>query len=272
MAEMLGRPCLLVIALCTIVGWFTACSKTPTSPSGSTPGVPVGAITQTSAPVPPRLGFTVPNAIGLTRYDAFGDSITWGAVSGWDPRFMFAAADGAYPERLLMGLNTYHAPQQFTIFNDGQPGDWAIHAVERFKIMLSQKRPQAVLLLMGYNDLNNNVSIADTITALKQMLDAAHSAGVAVIVATMYQTYAVTDPQGVYRWNAATEIADFNIEVKKLPMGRLNVHVLDLYPLMNDPDLIGNDGVHTNADGYTIMASAFMDAIEAAFPVRANTQ
>jgi lysophospholipase L1-like esterase len=211
-------------------------------------------------------------AIGLTRYAAFGDSITYGSGSAFDPRFLFSALPGAYPERVLAGLETYFKPHEFTMFNEGQPGQWATHALDRFNIMLSQKRPQAVLLLMGFNDLNNHVTIADTITGLKRMLDAAGNSGVAVIVATMYQTYEVTDPQGVYRWNAYTEIEPFNVEVKKLPIGRRNVFVVDLYPLMSDPALIGADGVHTTAQGNEVMASAFMDAIEAAFPVRGNTQ
>jgi lysophospholipase L1-like esterase len=223
-------------------------------------------------PAPPRNSLTVPNAIGLTRYVAFGDSITYGSASGFDPRFLFSALPGAYPERLLAGLETYFEPHDFTMFNEGQPGQWATQALDRFNIMLGQRRPQAVLLLMGFNDLNSLVSIADTITGLKRMLDAAGNAGVAVIVATMYQTYEVTDPQGVYRWNAYTEIEPFNVEVKKLPIGRRNVFVVDLYPLMTDPALVGGDGVHTTPQGNEIIASAFMDAIEAAFPVRGNTQ
>ena len=272
MAEMCVRRYFLAAAILAVVSSFAACSKTPTSPSASASGVAVGAITQTSVPAPPRNSLTVPDAIGLTRYVAFGDSITYGSASGFDPRFLFSALPGAYPERVLAGLETYFEPHDFTMFNEGQPGQLATAALDRFKIVLSEKRPQAVLLLMGFNDLNNHVSIADTITGLKRMLDAAENAGVAVLVATMYQTYEVTDPQGVFRWNAATEIQDFNVEVKKLPIGRRNVFVVDLYPLMTDPALVGGDGVHTTSQGNEVMASAFVDAIEAAFPVRGNAQ
>ena len=272
MAEMFVRRYFLATAILTVVWSFAACSKTPTSPSASASGAPIGAITQTSVPAPPRNSLTVPNAIGLTRYVAFGDSITFGSGSAFDPRFLFSALPGAYPERLLAGLETYFVPHDFTMFNEGQPGQWATGALDRFKIMLTEKRPQAVLLLMGFNDLNSGVTIADTITGLRRMLDAAGNAGVPVLVATMYQTYEVTDPQGVYRWNAYSVIQDFNVEVKKLPMGRLNVFVVDLYPLMNNPALIGADGVHTRPEGNEIMAGAFMDAIETHFPARRNTQ
>ena len=272
MVEMFVRRCFLAVAILTVVWSFAACSKTPTSPSASASGVPIGAITQTSVPPPPRNSLAVSDAIGLTRYVAFGDSITYGAGSGFDPRFLFSALPGAYPERLLAGLETYFLPHDFTMFNEGQPGQLAIGALDRFKIMLTEKRPQAVLLLMGFNDLNSGYSIADTVTGLRRMLDAAANAGVPVLVATMYQTYEVTDPEGDYRWNAYTEIQPFNVEVKKLPTGRLNVFVVDLYPLMNNRDFVGADGVHTTSYGNEVIAGAFMDAIEARFPVRLNTQ
>lgn len=232
----------------------------------------MASVTHTSIPVPPRISVTITNAIGLTRYVAFGDSITYGSPSGFDPRFLFNALPGAYPERLQLGLNFYHTPQQFTVINEGQPGQLAVGALDRFKLMLSGKRPQAVLLLMGFNDLNSEESIADTITALKRMIDAAANVGVPVLVATMYQTYEVVDPEGKPHENAATLIQPFNVEVRKLPQGRLNVYVVDLYPLMTNRALVGNDGVHTTPEGNEIMASAFMDAIEAAFPVRGNIQ
>src|SRR5690554_2526567 len=105
------------------VALLAGCSETPTSPSSSPmAGAVVGEVSQTTVPVPPRITLAPPGAVGLTRYVAFGDSITWGAYSAWDPRFLFAAANGGYPERLQAALNTYHAPQTFTVINEGLPG------------------------------------------------------------------------------------------------------------------------------------------------------
>jgi len=251
---------------------LASCSKTPTSSSAIAPTVPIGTVPQTGVPVPPRDSVNVPNGIGLTRFVAFGDSITWGATSAWDPRFLFASANGGYPERLLAGLNTYHAPQRFTMFNEGQPGEFAIDGLERFKLMLTNRRPQAVLLLEGINDLNNDVPVTDVATALRRMVDASLNVGVPVVLATMYQTYAVTDPTGIYRPNGADTVPLLNTEIKKIPAGRLNVHIVDLYPLMNDPSYVGADGIHTTDAGFEIMATAFLSKIETAFPVRSTTQ
>lgn len=214
---------------------------------------------------------TVPNAIGLTRYMAFGDSITAGATSSWDPRFLFASTNG-YPERLLAGLNTYHSPQQFTMFNEGQPGEQAVHALARFKLRLANDRPQAVILLEGFNDVNSGVSVNQVAISLGQMVDASVAVGVPVLLATMYQTYEVTDPDGNVRHNAASLIPSLNTEIKKIPTGRFNVHLVDLYPLMNNRSFVGADGIHTTDSGFEVMATTFLDAIELAFPVRGNAQ
>ena len=266
--RMLVRLSCLILAIPLLVA---GCSQTPTSPSATAPNVAIGVVPHTSIPVPPRNSLTVPDAIGLTRYMAFGDSITWGATSAWDARFLFAAASGGYPERLLAGLNTYHAPQQFTVVNKGQPGELAVNAVERFRLLLISEKPQAVLLLEGANDLSNGVSPVDTAGALRRMVDTALNSAVPVLLATMYQTYEVTDPTGILRHNGASQVPSFNSELKKIANGRLNVHIVDLYLLMNDPSYVGADGIHTTDAGFEVMASAFLDAIELAFPVRRGT-
>jgi lysophospholipase L1-like esterase len=251
---------------------LAGCSKTPTGPTTVAPSAVVGIVPQTSPPVPPRITIAPPRAIGLTRYVAFGDSITWGATSAFDARFLFAAANGGYVERVQAGLNVFHAPQRFTVFNDGLPGEFATNALPRFRNMLATRRPQAVLLLEGINDLSNDVSIVRTIDGLRQMLDAAALVGVPVLIGTMYQTYAVTDPDGHFRPNGAPFVPAFNAGVRQLASGRLNVHLVDLEPVMGTRSLVGADGVHLEDAGFEVMASTFMAAIEAAFPVRGSFQ
>ena len=89
---------------------------------------------------------------------AFGDSITWGAMSAFDASYVYAAASGGYVERLEANLNLLHPPQRFSVFNDGLPGELAISALTRFRTMLTTRRPEGVLLLEGINDLSNGIS------------------------------------------------------------------------------------------------------------------
>ena len=93
--------------------------------------------------MPPRLTVPQPTAIGLTRFVAFGDSLTWGAQSSFDPRFLYAAANGGYVERLQAGLNAYYTPQRFIVFNEGDPGELAHNAVSSRRFREHADQPQA---------------------------------------------------------------------------------------------------------------------------------
>ena len=196
-----------VVCLAGIAG----CSKTPTSPTAA-PAPPSAQIIianpqqSTAASAPPRLTLAPPRAIAVTRLVAFGDSITWGAQSAYDPRFIFATASGGYPERLHAGLNAYHAPQQFVVFNEGVPGEWASdpRTLPRLRAAIVNRQAQAVLLLEGINDLSNGNGVPRTIAGLAQLVEAATSVGVPVVIATMYQTYVSTSPEGSVRTNGAS--------------------------------------------------------------------
>ena len=249
--------------LCLVGSVFAAgCSQTPTSPSSVSAPTVVGQAPQSSAPLPSPFSANPPRALGATRYLAFGDSITWGATSAFDPRFLFAAANGGYPQGLQAALNRDHSPQQFTVINEGLPGEMATNTdpntINRFRAALTLHRPHVVLLLEGVNDLNNDVSITRIGDALRQMLDAAAPNGIPVVIATMFQTYAVTDPDGHYRPNGAASIPALNSEIKRIAAGRQNVHLVDLEPRMRDRQMVGADGLHLTDAGFTAMASAFL--------------
>ena len=264
------RVASLLAACCVIV----SCSQTPTSPSAVSAPIVIGSLPQGVAPTPPRITAAPPNAVGLTRFVAFGDSITWGAQSSYDPRYLFGAANGGYVERLQAGLNAYHAPQQFVVFNEGVPGEWVTdpRTAPRLRAAIINRQAQAVLLLEGINDLSSDVSVSRTVSGLGQLVNVATSLGVPVVVATMFQTYESTAPGGVVRPNAADVVPVYNAEIRRLVAGRLNVHLLDLEPLMRNRAYVGNDGLHLTDAGFEIMASSFLTAIEASFPVRGSFQ
>jgi lysophospholipase L1-like esterase len=251
-----------------------ACSHTPTSPTSLTAPIVIGELPQATAPVPPRLTLAPAGALGVTRLVAFGDSITWGAQSAYDPRFLFAAADGGYAERLQAGLNTYHAPQRFVVFNEGVPGEWASdpRTLPRLRNVLVARQAQALLLLEGINDLSNDQSVSRVVSGLGQLVNGATALGVPVILATMFQTYDSVDPDGVTRTNASRVVPAFNAEVRRLAAGRPNVHLLDLEPAMRDRSYVGTDGIHLTDAGFEVMAASFLAAVERAFPVRGSFQ
>jgi lysophospholipase L1-like esterase len=193
-------------------------------------------------------------------------------MSAFDSSYVYAAASGGYPERLEVNLNLLHQPQRFSVFNDGLPGELAISALPRFRSMLTSRRPGGVLLLEGINDLSNGFSPSSTANALRQMLDAAAAMGVPVAIATMYQTYGATYPDGTFRDNGAELVPAFNSAVRALATGRVNVALVDLEPLMRDRRFVGADGIHSTDAGFDVMESAFRRVIEAAYPVRGSFQ
>jgi lysophospholipase L1-like esterase len=258
---------------------LAGCSQTPTSPTSPTAAidVPTAAInSQSLGTVSPALTVTPPGGLGTTRLVAFGDSITWGATSAWysvgGAQLYTAAANGGYPERLQATLAPRHPSLSITVINEGLPGELAVNALARFRTVLTTRRPHVVLLLEGINDLANDISVSRTVGGLRSMLDAATAAGVPVLLATMYQTYEETSPDGSLRTNGAAYVPAFNVAVRQLAAGRPNVHLVDLERAMTDRSLVGGDGIHLEDAGFDVMAARFQAVLEAAFPVRGSFQ
>lgn len=267
---------LSVLPACVFV---VACSTTPTGPSPAASGPVISQgplstlIPQGPPPVPPRLSATPPTALGASRFVAFGDSITYGTLSAYDGAFLYDVPSHSYSERLRLALNTHHAPQTFTVVNAGNPGEWAQDGVRRIQSAITVHRPHALLLLEGINDLASGASVSGTAAALFRIVDAARQNNVTVLVATMPQTYDGTKQNGDPRDNAAELIVPYNGEIQRLAASRLNVHIVDLYRAFGDRrSLLGGDGLHPTEEGYQVMASKFMDVLEAVFPVRGSFQ
>lgn len=258
-----GAPAAVALAL-TI-----GCSQSPTSPTPATPGALVGPISQEPPPVPPRANPSVAiTAVGATRFVAFGDSITYGVTAAPLGDFLFDSSPQGYPVRLRLGLNEHHAGQTFTVINRGKPGEGAIEGATRIAGVLQTDRPQGLLLLEGINDLNVGRSVGETVAALDTILDHARLHNVTVVIATMFQTYEVNG-----HTNAAEFVPSLNDGIRQVAAGRQNVFLVDIsHAFGTDRSYVGGDGLHPTEAGYDRMASWFMAAIEAAFPVRGSFQ
>jgi lysophospholipase L1-like esterase len=266
-----------------IVALTTACTTTPTSPSQTAPPMAMAALQQLAIPVPSGIAAPSPTALGASRFVTFGDSITWGTLSSYDGRMLYDGSPSSYAVRLQLALNTYHAPQRFTVINRGLPGETASAVpgsrggVGRLDSVLVLDRPQAVLLLEGINDLAGDITISQTIAALQRMIDISLQRNIPVIIATMFQTYVTekpatdTAPPAIHP-NAADLVPEFNRRIRQLA-GRPNVALVDLELVFGgNRSLLGGDGLHPTDEGYDRMASAFLTAIERTFPIRGSFQ
>lgn len=234
----------------------------------------VGVISQGPPPVPPRISSGPISAIGATKFVAFGDSITYGTTSSFDGAFLFDTASQSYPVRLQLGLNAHHPPQTFDVRNRGIPGETAGTGSQRIQSVLAADRPQGLLLLEGINDLSGGSSVAETVGRLQTILEIARLHNVTVIIATMFQTYEIADPDdGHIRPNAATLVPAFNQALVQMAQGRQNVYIVDIHHAFGtNRSYVGGDGLHPTEAGYERMAQWFEARIEQVFPVRGAFQ
>ena len=125
---------------------------------------------QEAPPVPASLVPTPPNAVGATRFLAFGDSITCGVISAGTFTLVPVNCDNTrigYPERLQSMLSTYNPAQTFSVRKRGSGGETAAEGISRLTANLAElagpwvpvsSRPQVLLLLEGINDMTSGVS------------------------------------------------------------------------------------------------------------------
>lgn len=257
------------------------CAGSPTAPSATGSVLSRGEAPQAGPPAAGDSLGTV-NALGATRFVAFGDSITWGVTSSFDAAFLFDACGGcSYPSQLDGLLEAAFPSQNFTVGNFGVPGETARDAVGtgRFQQVMASERPQGVLLLEGINDLNGGRSVTDVVSSLQQMVEIARLYNATVLVSTMFQTCRSVRPNGEVRDNSREQIVPLNSAIAAMAAGRQNVYVVDLYSAFGTncgPDggvgRLGADGLHPSTTGYQAMAATFGTALRDRFPVRGSFQ
>jgi lysophospholipase L1-like esterase len=208
-----------------------------------------------------------------TRFLAFGDSVTAGEVSvptsgGTDllgpPNFtLVLVPSAAYPAQLQSMLRNRYVTQSnaITVVNSGVSGEYAVDSVKRFSQVMSSVRPEVVLLLDGYNDLNNfgSSAIGSTAAAVEAMAKDARNRGARVYIASL------TPPRAGGR-NAipASTIATYNDRMRAIAAGE-NAVFVDLYQALvsNVTTFVGVDGLHLTEVGYQKVAETFFAAIQA---------
>ncbi len=207
-----------------------------------------------------------PPRLTVTRFLAFGDSLTAGVLS---PAVMLliVSPPESYPFVLQSRLVPRYRQQTPVVLNEGNAGEQASGTgVQRFRSVLQQNRPEAVLLMEGTNDLLSGQIGADfAINALRAMVTEAKSQNVRIALATI-------PPQrgnGLRNRGAvAGMIPGFNDRVRSLASAE-GVPLIDVYNGMKDDlSYIGIDDLHPTARGYDAMATIYFEAIKATFEVR----
>jgi lysophospholipase L1-like esterase len=156
---------------------------------------------------------------------AFGDSLTAG--TGADPGLSYPAQLGQ-----LIGRR---------VINAGIPGELSAAGRARLPELLDRERPDLLLLCHGGNDLLHRTGESQAEANLRQMIEAAHSRGIAVVLIGVPRPGLLLDPAPFYRRLAA----EFRLPLQEEVLAEI----------LSDRDL-KNDTVHPNAAGYRQLAEA----------------
>lgn len=195
-----------------------------------------------------------PPTLALTKFMAYGDSITEGKVT--------VVLPNAYTLKLAALLQARYPNQagNITVIGEGQGGETAVDAVStgRFNQALIANNPQVLLLMEGANDLLNGgaAAIPGAVAALDTMGSQATSQGIVVFLATIPPENPA-DKLG----SGAPFVGTLNAAIASLATTRHWV-LVDVNAAFNgDVSLIGSDGLHPTDAGYQVIAQAFFGQI-----------
>ena len=181
--------------------------------------------------------------LSVTRFMAFGDSITAGVVGdsflppGVTLReipallhaaigrpipgiFMVAQPLNSYPGQLQKMLTPVYATQLISLANEGLPGEHAAQGVSRVTASLLAVQPEVLMLLEGFLDIvlavlirpdPTPISVAPIAANLRSMVLNAQGRGVEVLLATLIP---VTDGFEDALPGTRAAIADLNAQIR----------------------------------------------------------
>ena len=216
-------------------------------------------------------------SIALTKYETFGDSLTAGETGRstiYAPLFDDVA--NSYPTRLQADFDSVYPDQGVVVINKGHNGDTVEMVDDTIRSTIPKDRPDAVLILAGYNDLNFcspgqastpacrdgidrvGLGIRDCIRHTKEA-----NAGVQYIFVSTLTPPGLSgslraDPNAITQANAQIR--------KQVAAG--GAVLVDSYSAFqgHEAEYINVDGLHLTPAGYQALADTFFAAIQATVP------
>jgi lysophospholipase L1-like esterase len=215
-------------------------------------------------------GFT----LGVKKFLAVGDSLT----AGENGLPSIIDVPNSYPAKLLGLLTALYPNQDVIVVNRGVSGQKAEELEERLPGILSTERPDAVLLMIGYNNLTTPCApgLFGT-TACKEAIEFTAVLGTRDCIRRIKES-----PVGVKYIFASTLVPpgpagskridrDAILEVNR----RIRQHVaaeravlVESHALFQgrEAEFVSPDGLHLTPSGYQAIADAFFNAIRLTIP------
>jgi lysophospholipase L1-like esterase len=215
----------------------------------------------------------------VTRFVAFGDSITWGenglnslstqSLLRSHPAVQFPTYQ-TYPGVLQNAMSGRYTKQSPTVDNQGLRGETVTGSTDepkeaaplRFSRTIAGGRYDVALIMEGANDLANRDSrvYPGVIAGLRSMILDAKSRNMRVLLATIPPEQHGCCPD---RGLAYTLVGPLNVQVRGLAAEQ-QVALVDVEAaLSGDVGMyIGPDGLHPTLQGYAKIADTFFDVIK----------
>jgi lysophospholipase L1-like esterase len=214
--------------------------------------------------------------LGVKRFGAYGDSLTEGQ-NGIPPFLAFVDIPNAYPTRLQARFDEMFPGQGIVVINRGQGGQTVERARDTLSGLLATDRPDAVLLLTGYNNLTGPCSagFADTSACaratdhvalgVRDCIREAKESPVGVKF-IFVSTLTPPGPSGRLRIDPAA-IIETNIKIRRM-IAQEQVTLADTYTafLGHEAEYTSPDALHLLPPGYQAIADTFFAAIRATIP------
>jgi lysophospholipase L1-like esterase len=268
----------------TVTGGASPVTTTCTPASGSSFIVGTTAVSCTAVDAASRqaqCAFTVtstPLLVSVTKYVAFGDSLT----EGENGRRLtlglgFIDPSATYPVYLESMLNTEYPGQSITVPNRGKSGDRVEDGIAKLPGILATEHPGALLLLMGYNNLlfpcapgiSNTSECSQAITDVSFGMRELIRIGKRPEYGVRYIFVSTLTPPGQFL-GGANDRRIANDAIVRANSGITNMvrsegaTLVDTYPrfIGHEAAYIDQDGLHLRPAGYQALADSFFSVIK----------
>jgi len=256
-------------------------SCTPASGSAFLPGTTTVGCTATgsgsnqSASCSFPVTVARPPQISVTRFMAFGDSITWGTAyppAGYQ-RYPDPPPSYSYPSQLFLLLGLRYSDQSITMANEGWPAESIDTGLGRLPDAMAFNTPEVVLLLEGANDLLGNPSSSTTVYIASKLRDMVRTAKTRVpasrVLLATFPPQFHGSPKD--RGAGAEFVPDLNQLIADVARSE-GATLVDLYAalLVDVKRYIGSDGLHPTEQGFTLMSQTFAKVIQEKFEAKAT--
>lgn len=212
-------------------------------------------------------------SLAAKKYDTIGDSLT----EGENGRPSFLDLPNSYPTKLQGLFDAEYPGQGIHVINRGVSG-WPVErTVEELPGDLAADRPDAVLILTGYNDLLNGCGTGPADTSACRAAMQTVQFGVRdcirrsrefsvgyIFVSTLTPPGPVLPGAPRDRRIGSDAVAQTNNRIRQVVAGE-GVTLVDPYPLFlgHESEYVDTDGLHLRPAGYQVLADTFFVSIKA---------